>query len=123
MIDEEDEIQKNNKIVEKLRNENHGQFLTLCRMHLSFEINLELDGNESFPEKPKSKLWNKFQKKTNKCTAILPSPPQLPLLTQMSIDQISKLIIFLKKEESTYTLPIHLDLRFFYKIYLCIGIT
>lgn len=94
------EDKSNLEIVEKLRNENHGQFLTLCRMHLSFEIDLELENNDPVgPEKVKSRLWNKIQRKTGKCP--LPSTSDTtPVLSQSIINQIRKLVSFLEKKES-----------------------
>lgn len=98
---DEDQILSNLKIAEKLEIENNGQFLTLCKMHLSFEIDLEMENNEPGTEKLKSKLWSKLQRRTGKCAFPSTSDPT-PILTQSSIHQIKKLVEFLEKEESKY---------------------
>lgn len=95
---EEVQILSNLKIAEKLEIENNGQFLTLCKMHLSFEIDLELENNEPGTEKHKSKLWSMLQRRTGKCA--FPTSDSTPITTQSRINQIKKLVVFLEKEES-----------------------
>lgn len=92
---EEVQILSNLKIAEKLEIENNGQFLTLCKMHLSFEIDLELENNEPGTEKHKSKLWSML---TGKCA--FSTSDSTPITTQSRINQIKKLVVFLEKEES-----------------------
>lgn len=104
---DDDQILSNLKIAEKLENENNGQYLTLCRMHLSFEIDLELENNDPGTEKLKSKLWSKLQWRTGKCA--FPSTSDnttTPILSQSIINQIKKLVEFLEKEESKINLSL-----------------
>lgn len=103
---DDDQILSNLKIAEKLENENNGQYLTLCRMHLSFEIDLELENNDPGTEKLKSKLWSKLQWRTGKCAFPSTSDTTTPILSQSIINQIKKLVEFLEKEESKINLSL-----------------
>lgn len=102
---DEDQILSNLKIAEKLQNENNGQFLTLVRMHLSFEIDLELENSDPGTEKLKSKFWNKLQWRTGKY-AFPSTTDTTPILSQSIINQIKKLVKFLEKEESKKNISI-----------------
>lgn len=99
---EDGQVQSNLRIAEKLEHENNGQYITLIRMHLSFEIDLELENNEPGTEKLKSKIWSKLQWKTGKA---FPTSEPVPNLSQAVINQIRKLVKYLEKEESKY-LPV-----------------
>lgn len=90
------------ELVQNMRKTNLVQLETLCKMHLSFEIDLDLDSNSLdsvWDRKPK--LWTKFQKKTKGCTSTLHSPiNQFQTITQFLLDQLEKLIFYLIKEEN-----------------------
>lgn len=94
-IDETKDITDRNQLVEKMREHNCTQLKTLCRMHLSFEIDLELD-NENNTDRVKHKLWTKFHKKTKSCTATGSSPVSF----QPGLEQLHKLIRYLHKEDN-----------------------
>lgn len=82
-----DDGTKDLDFVERMRENSNQQLVTLCKMHLAFEIDLEL---ESASDRAKPKLWNKFHKKPKVC-----SP-----LTQVNLNQFDKLIHFLHKTEN-----------------------
>ncbi|XP_055549956.1 serine-rich adhesin for platelets-like [Wyeomyia smithii] len=104
MIGTEESIRLDQEIAHKLQNEHPEQFVTLVRMHLSFELDLNTD-TENDPtgiEKLKSKKWKGFHKKGKSCTSAKSTSPETEksVLTKHNIRDVEQLINFLIQEKN-----------------------
>ncbi|XP_055607387.1 serine-rich adhesin for platelets [Uranotaenia lowii] len=100
----EDSIRLDQDIAIRLQNEHPEQFVTLVRMHLSFELDLNTD-TENDPtgiEKNKSKKWKGFHKKTKSCASVKSTSPETAktVLSKQNIRDLKQLINFLMQEQN-----------------------
>ncbi|XP_053691330.1 serine-rich adhesin for platelets-like [Sabethes cyaneus] len=103
MLEAEESVRLDQEIAYKLQHEHPEQFVTLVRMHLSFELDLNTD-TENDPtgvEKLKTKKWKAFHKKGKSCTAKSISPEAAKsVLTKQNIRDVKQLINFLIQEKN-----------------------
>uniref|UniRef100_A0A182MH34 Rho-GAP domain-containing protein n=1 Tax=Anopheles culicifacies TaxID=139723 RepID=A0A182MH34_9DIPT len=97
-------VRLDQEIANRLQNEHPEQFITLVRMHLSFELDLNTD-TENEPvglDKQKQKKWKGFHKKAKGCTSAKATSPEMAkaALTKANIDDLKQLIAFLEQEEN-----------------------
>ncbi|XP_055643506.1 rho GTPase-activating protein 24 [Toxorhynchites rutilus septentrionalis] len=103
-MNESESIRLDLEISNRLQNEHPEQFVTLVRMHLSFELDLNTD-TENDPtgiEKTKSKKWKGFHKKAKSCTSNKSTSPETAktVLTKQNIRDVKQLIQFLVQERN-----------------------
>ncbi|KXJ81980.1 hypothetical protein RP20_CCG016115 [Aedes albopictus] len=104
MCDKANPIRLDQEIADRLQNEHPEQFLTLVRMHLSFELDLNTD-TENDPaslEKVKVKKWKGFHKKARGCASTKSNSPETAktVLTAQNIRDVRQLIDFLVQEKN-----------------------
>ncbi|XP_058822013.1 serine-rich adhesin for platelets isoform X2 [Topomyia yanbarensis] len=104
MCESEESILLDQEIAHRLRNEHPEQFITLVRMHLSFELDLNTD-TENDPtgiEKIKSKKWKGFHKKAKSCASTKSTSPEAAktVLTKQNIRDLQQLINFLIQDKN-----------------------
>lgn len=104
MSDLEESIRLDQEIANRLQNEHPEQFVTLVRMHLSFELDLNTD-TENDPtsiDKIKNKKWKGFHKKAKACTSSKSTSPETTksCLTKQNIRDVKQLINFLEQEQN-----------------------
>lgn len=104
MCETEESIRLDLEIANRLQHEHPEQFITLVRMHLSFELDLNTD-TENDPiciDKIKSKKWKGFHKKAKSCTSIKSTSPEAAktILTKQNIRDVKQLINFLVQEQN-----------------------
>ncbi|XP_052903389.1 serine-rich adhesin for platelets [Anopheles moucheti] len=103
-VEESTKVRLDQEIANRLQNEHPEQFITLVRMHLSFELDLNTD-TENDPaglDKQKVKKWKGFHKKAKGCTSAKATSPEVAkaALTKANIDDLKQLIAFLEQEEN-----------------------
>uniref|UniRef100_A0A182NRW9 Rho-GAP domain-containing protein n=1 Tax=Anopheles dirus TaxID=7168 RepID=A0A182NRW9_9DIPT len=103
-VEESTKVRLDQEIANRLQNEHPEQFVTLVRMHLSFELDLNTD-TENDPaglDKQKIKKWKGFHKKAKGCTSAKATSPEMAkaALTKANIDDLKQLIAFLEQEEN-----------------------
>ncbi|XP_043269190.1 uncharacterized protein RhoGAP54D isoform X2 [Venturia canescens] len=88
------------KLASRMRKVNQEQFLTLVKMHLSFELDLNTEDNDCTTEKAKLKKWGllSFSKKP-KSSMSLQRDSDGANLTAEGINQVKQLIVYLSKEQ------------------------
>lgn len=104
LSDSEESIRLDQEIANRLQNEHPEQFVTLVRMHLSFELDLNTD-TENDPtsiEKIKNKKWKGFHKKAKACASTKSTSPETTKtsLTKQNIRDVKQLINFLVQEQN-----------------------
>uniref|UniRef100_T1GQ44 Rho-GAP domain-containing protein n=1 Tax=Megaselia scalaris TaxID=36166 RepID=T1GQ44_MEGSC len=98
-------------VAERMKNSNSEKFISLVRMHLSFELELNTDEFDHpvheivYFEKGKQRKWNRMPKKTNKanCTAVKGGSPTEPAALKLSlclVDQLKQLKEFILAENN-----------------------
>ncbi|XP_035896447.1 uncharacterized protein LOC118505160 isoform X1 [Anopheles stephensi] len=103
-VEETTKVRLDQEIAGRLQDEHPEQFITLVRMHLSFELDLNTD-TENDPaglDKQKLKKWKGFHKKAKGCTSAKVTSPETAkaALTKANIDDLKQLIAFLEQEEN-----------------------
>uniref|UniRef100_A0A182VZJ2 Rho-GAP domain-containing protein n=1 Tax=Anopheles minimus TaxID=112268 RepID=A0A182VZJ2_9DIPT len=103
-VEETTKVRLDQEIANRLQNEHPEQFITLVRMHLSFELDLNTD-TENDPaglDKQKLKKWKGFHKKAKGCTSAKATSPEMAkaALTKANIDDLKQLIAFVEQEEN-----------------------
>ncbi|XP_050068377.1 uncharacterized protein LOC126556875 [Anopheles maculipalpis] len=103
-VEETTKVRLDQEIACRLQDEHPEQFITLVRMHLSFELDLNTD-TENDPaglDKQKLKKWKGFHKKAKGCTSAKVTSPETAkaALTRANIDDLKQLIAFLEQEEN-----------------------
>ncbi|XP_015127105.1 uncharacterized protein LOC107048452 [Diachasma alloeum] len=88
------------KLASRMRKVNPEQFLTLVKMHLSFELDITTDDNDPVTEKTKDKKWGflSFSKKP-KSLMNLQQKGESTALTNEGINQVKQLMEYLSKEQ------------------------
>uniref|UniRef100_A0A1Q3F2Z0 Putative rho gtpase-activating protein 19 n=1 Tax=Culex tarsalis TaxID=7177 RepID=A0A1Q3F2Z0_CULTA len=104
LSDSEESIRLDQEIANRLQNEHPEQFVTLVRMHLSFELDLNTD-TENDPtsiDKIKNKKWKGFHKKAKACASTKSTSPETTKtsLTKQNIRDVKQLISFLLQEQN-----------------------
>uniref|UniRef100_A0A182JZH6 Rho-GAP domain-containing protein n=1 Tax=Anopheles christyi TaxID=43041 RepID=A0A182JZH6_9DIPT len=103
-VEESTRVRLDQEIAIRLQNEHPEQFVTLVRMHLSFELDLHTD-TENDPaglDKQKLKKWKGFHKKAKGCTSAKATSPEMAkaALTKANIEDVKQLIAFLEQDEN-----------------------
>uniref|UniRef100_A0AAG5CZ53 Rho-GAP domain-containing protein n=1 Tax=Anopheles atroparvus TaxID=41427 RepID=A0AAG5CZ53_ANOAO len=103
-VEESIKVRLDQETANRLQDEHPEQFVTLVRMHLSFELDLNTD-TENDPtglDKQKIKKWKGFHKKAKGCTSVKAVSPEAAktTLTKANIDDLKQLIAFLELEEN-----------------------
>ncbi|XP_058169233.1 nuclear pore complex protein DDB_G0274915 [Anopheles ziemanni] len=103
-VEESIKVRLDQETANRLQNEHPEQFVTLVRMHLSFELDLNTD-TENDPtglDKQKIKKWKGFHKKAKGCTSVKAVSPEAAktTLTKENIEDLKQLIAFLEMEEN-----------------------
>ncbi|XP_040156667.1 uncharacterized protein LOC120896543 [Anopheles arabiensis] len=103
-VEESTKVRLDQDIASRLQNEHPEQFVTLVRMHLSFELDLHTDTENDPAELDKQKLkkWKGFHKKAKGCTSAKATSPETAkaALTKANIEDLKHLIAFLEQEEN-----------------------
>ncbi|KAL1378580.1 hypothetical protein pipiens_015500 [Culex pipiens pipiens] len=104
LSDSEESIRLDQEIANRLQSEHPEQYVTLVRMHLSFELDLNTD-TENDPtsiDKIKNKKWKGFNKKAKGCTSTKSTSPEetKTSLTRQNIRDVKQLINFLVQEQN-----------------------
>lgn len=104
LSDSEESIRLDQEIANRLQSEHPEQYVTLVRMHLSFELDLNTD-TENDPtsiDKIKNKKWKGFNKKAKGCTSTKSTSPEetKTSLTKQNIRDVKQLINFLVQEQN-----------------------
>ncbi|EAA00816.5 AGAP001687-PA [Anopheles gambiae str. PEST] len=103
-VEESTKVRLDQDIASRLQNEHPEQFVTLVRMHLSFELDLHTDTENDPAELDKQKLkkWKGFHKKAKGCTSAKATSPETAkaALTKANIEDLKQLIAFLEQEEN-----------------------
>ncbi|XP_011298835.1 uncharacterized protein RhoGAP54D [Fopius arisanus] len=88
------------KLASRMRKVNPEQFLTLVKMHLSFELDITTEDNDPITEKTKDKKWGllSFSKKP-KSLMNLQQKGESTALTNEGINQVKQLMEYLSKEQ------------------------
>ncbi|XP_063992154.1 uncharacterized protein LOC135170350 [Diachasmimorpha longicaudata] len=88
------------KLASRMRKVNPEQFLTLVKMHLSFELDINTEDNDAVTEKTKDKKWGflSFSKKP-KSLMNLQQKGESTALTSEGISQVKQLMEYLSKEQ------------------------
>uniref|UniRef100_A0A182PSL8 Rho-GAP domain-containing protein n=1 Tax=Anopheles epiroticus TaxID=199890 RepID=A0A182PSL8_9DIPT len=103
-VEESTRVRLDRDIASRLQSEHPEQFVTLVRMHLSFELDLHTD-TENDPaglDKQKLKKWKGFHKKAKGCTSAKATSPETAkaALTKANIEDLKQLITFLEQDEN-----------------------
>lgn len=104
MCDKPNSVRLDQEIADRLKHDHPEQFLTLVRMHLSFELDLNTD-TENDPaslEKVKVKKWKGFHKKARGCASTKSNSPETAktVLTTQNIRVVRQLIDFLIQDKN-----------------------
>ncbi|XP_062554972.1 serine-rich adhesin for platelets isoform X1 [Armigeres subalbatus] len=97
-------IRLDQEFATRLQNEHPEQFITLVRMHLSFELDLNTDteNDPASSDKGKIKKWKGFHKKARGCASTKTNSPETAktVLTKQNIRDVMQLIDFLVQEKN-----------------------